>query len=91
MFHQTMIPTNPGVTFACLDAGAAVATLARAHGVETNGGFYREDVYWGAEASQRMRAINAQLVAELETLPNSPQRRKAIDKLNAYSKALSCC
>lgn len=90
-FHQTMIPTNPGVTFACLDAGAAVATLAKSHGVPTPGGFYREDMFWGVEARQRMRAVNAQLVAELETLPKSPQRQAAITKLNAYSKALSCC
>jgi len=91
VFHQTMIPTNPGVTFACLDAGAAVATLARSHGVPTTGGFRREDVHWGVEARQRMRAVNAQLVAELETLPNTPNRQAAIEKLNAYSEALTSC
>lgn len=89
-FFASSIPLGGRVTVASLAAGAALASLAVAHGVETQL-FRRDEVYWGAVACQRMRAINASIVAELDALPDSPQRRKAIEKLHAYSKALSCC
>ena len=89
LFFSTAIPLGGRVTSACLSAGDALLKCARMHGVQTRL-FRREESYFGPGACQGMRALNASIIAKLDTLPPSPQRQSAIVALRKYSEALSC-
>jgi len=90
-FFATPVPTNPGITLACLSAGNHLLAFLKPYGLETSL-FRRPEVELRPADRERLRATIAEIIAAADSLPPLPVteslRAKALTDLRKYQQAL---